>query len=133
MACNCTQAPPPPSQISAWVRVCCLGNRYVDGWSCYRATQDLHLCVQVMKSDETKHTNFKMRICNHYIQRGPTTSWTNIVNTRTEKCSVEECGAVASVVFLEGGSLCFQLGNVQAKLKLCEWSASQRLHCLNSD
>ena len=50
-----------------------------------------------------------------------------------EKDGVEECGAVASVVFLEGGSLCFQLGNVQAKLKPGEWSASQRLHCLNSD
>lgn len=44
----------------------------------------------------------------------------------------QECGHVASVVFLEGGSLCFQLGNVQAKLKLGEWSASQRLHCLSS-
>lgn len=29
--------------------------------------------------------------------------------------------------------MCFQLGNVQAKLKLGEWSSSQRLHCLNCD
>lgn len=61
-----------------------------------------------MKSDETKHTNFKMRICNRYIQRGPTTSWTNTVNT--EKCRVEECGAVASVVFLEGRQFVFSVG-----------------------
>lgn len=47
--------------------------------------------------------------------------------------AVEECSATTSVVFLEGRQFVFSAENVQAKLKLGEWSASQRLYCLNSD
>lgn len=84
-----------------------------------------------MKSGDTKKrcTYLKMHIYSLYSVRA-NTSQANTVHTQ-RKQRVEECGAVTSVVFLEGGILCFQLGNVQAKLNLGEWRDSQRLHCLN--
>lgn len=96
-----------------------------------------HLSMQLMKTDHTKLTCtllFKDTYILSLYSAGPLHfSGSHCAHIRTEKDGVEECGAVASVVFLERGSLCFQLGNVQAKLKLGEWSPSQRLHCLNSN
>lgn len=90
--------------------------------------------MMIQSTHALSYFEMHTHIYNHYIQQGPT-PLRQILYARREReeDGVEECGAVASVVFLEGGSLCFQLGNVQAKLKPGEWSASQRLHCLNSD
>lgn len=79
------------------------------------------------------YTNALISRCINTVFNRATAPLRQKLYRRREKGRDEECGALALVVFLEGGSLCFQLGNVQAKLKVGEWCASQRLHCLNSD